>query len=126
PGLADSRAVLGRDPASVEDRFALAEQEGLLLAGGLLGGKPLQRARVRAAPVADVDLAAVPQRDDQRRAEDGIGGAQAEGERAAFGVGHFLYLDALGVEHDLLRPRRRLDVQSRRSADPLRLEVGPK
>ena len=37
PGLADAGRILGRNPAPVLDRFALAEQERRLLAGGLLG-----------------------------------------------------------------------------------------
>jgi len=41
PGLADARAVLRGDPGPVEDRLALAEQEGMLLACRLLCVKPL-------------------------------------------------------------------------------------
>ena len=36
PGLPDAGRILGRNPAPVVDRFALAEQERGLLAGGLL------------------------------------------------------------------------------------------
>ena len=53
PGLADAGRILGRDPAAVLDRLALAEQIGLLLAGGLLGRQPLQRAGVGRALVVD-------------------------------------------------------------------------
>ena len=74
PGLADAGAVLGRDPGPVERRLALAQQIGVLLAGGLLGRQPLQRGGVGRRTVADDDplLAVARQVDGQRRALLGI------------------------------------------------------
>ena len=47
PGLADAGAVLRGHPGAREDGLALAEQVGLLLAGGLRRRQPLQRLGVR-------------------------------------------------------------------------------
>ena len=122
--LADSGRILGRDPAAVQDRFALAEQEGLFLARGLLGGQPLQRVGVRRRLVTDDDPAGVgAERHDKRRAEVWVGRADLPLERLARAVGDALDLKTLVVEDDFPGIRLGLDVERRGSADPLGGEI---
>ncbi len=124
PALADSGRILGRDPAPVLDRFALAEEEGHLLARGLSGGEPQQRAGVRSALVIDDDLPGVgPQRDGQRRAQIRVFRAHLERQRLLRAVGDALDFEPVVVEHDLPGVRPAIDVQRGRATDAPGVEV---
>ena len=124
PGLADAGAVLGGDPAAVQDRLALAEQVGRFLAGRLRRRQPLQGRAAGGAVIADDDAAGAVQRHRQRRAQDRIGLAHAPRQGLALGVGDAVDHQALGVEHDLLGVGSRGDVERRLALHLLRLEVG--
>ena len=124
PGLADAGAVLGRDPGPVEDRLALAEQKGMRLARGLRRRQPLQRLGVGSGAVTDRDPPGRADPDGQRLAAGRVVRAEREGQGAAARAGNRLDLQPLAVEDDLLRSRRRLDVERRRAGHAPRLEIG--
>src|SRR5690606_3649137 len=86
PGLADAGAVLGRDPGSVEDRLALAEQVGMVAASGLVRPQPLQRRRRRPAMVADDDAPRLADLNGERPAAPRVALAEGVGEGAALPI----------------------------------------
>ncbi len=124
-GLADGRAVLGRDPGAGVDLLALAEQEGRRLAGRLGGGQPLQGRAVLGGAVVDDDLlGALRQVDGQRPAHHRVALAQRIFQRPARGVGDAFDVERLGIEDDLLGIGLALDGQGRRAVQGAGLEIG--
>src|SRR5690606_16298697 len=118
PGLADARAVLRRDPGPVERRLALAEQVGMLAAGGLLGREPLQRVGIRSG-VGDRDAARAAERHRDRRAFVLDGLTARERQLSSRRVGDRGYLQPLAVEDDSLHPGLNLQLERRRATDSL-------
>ncbi len=123
PGLADSRRILGRNPGSILDRLALAEQIGVLLARGLLRRQPLERTGIGSRLVGDDDLALVAHLNGQGRAQILVLGADLEGQGNSGIVGNRLDLKPLVVEHDFPNTGLGLDVERRRAADALGREI---
>jgi len=124
PALPDAGRILGRDPAAILDRFALAEQERRLLAGGLLRGQPQERAGTGRALVGDDDAPGIGTKgDDQRRAEVRILRSDLPREGMFGGIGDAVDLQPVVVEDDLFRAWPAIDVNPRRPAEPPRVEI---
>ena len=111
PALADTGGILGRDPAAVLDRFALAEQEGEFLAGGLGRGQPLQRAGVGGGLVVDDEVAGGADLDGQRGAQFRIDRADLPRQRLAMAIVDRGDVEALVVEDDGIDPGPGIDIE---------------
>ena len=126
-GLPDAGAVLRGDPRPGEDRLSLREQVGLPLAGRLLGSEPLKRGRCRPCLVGDDDRSiAVAQFHRERPSLDGIGVAKSVLERGASAIRDLLDVEIACVEHQFSGAGTPPHRQRRRSAELVRLHVGPK
>eukprot|EP01136_Pigoraptor_vietnamica_P039928 Opistho-1_new@11257 len=121
-GLANAWAVLRRDPSAVVDRLTLAEEK-FLAARGLRRLQPLQRARVRAAFVFDLDFPRAVEGDGEWGAK--IGAAFAERvRRLAPARADCVDDEAQTIEHDLLRIVARRDGERGLAAHHFAFEIG--
>ena len=92
---------------------------------GLFGAEPLQRAGIGARAIGDAQRLRAVEADRQRRALAAFGHrfAYRMGQRAALPVGDLRDLQPVGVEHDLLSPRRGQHGQFRCPADAPGVEI---
>ena len=125
PGLADAGAVLRRDPAAIEDRLALAEEERVFAARGLFRAQPLQRFGILGRGIPDANRARIAHRNGQRRALAAFGHRLTHGERqiAARSIGDAGDAQPVRIEHDLARIVAGQHIERRGPANALPFEI---